>query len=227
MHSRLRDLTPAERACIPSCELDRLAQIGSSRRKQEFLCGRSLLRHALERFTGMPAHSHQLATTEEGKPLCLEGPAISITHSGEIVACAIAKSGEIGIDIEVPDRRRNSKDIAGRFFSAEEAAWLETKSEDRFYMLWVLKEAYSKALGCGLRGLDYLRCKVEPPRIEANVEDGSLRGLGLYASGDAFMAIAARHTPLKSIALERWAAGSQSPAPCSRFQPIATAYDLA
>ena len=94
-------------------------------------------------------------------------------------------------------------------------------------MLWVLKEAYSKALGCGLRGLDYLRCKVEPPKIEANVEDDSLRGLGLYASGDAFMAIAARHTPLKSIALERWAAGSQSSAPCNRFQPIAMAYDFA
>ena len=227
MHTRLRDLTAAERACISSSELGRLGRIGSSRREQEYLCGRSLLRHALERFTGIPARSHQLARTDEGKPICLDGPAISLTHSGDLVACAVAESGEIRIDIEIPDRRRRTAYIADRYFSAEEAAWLETQSEDRFYMLWVLKEAYLKALGCGLRGLDYLRCKVDPPTIEAGVEDDSLRALSLYESDDAFMALAARHIPLKSVTFERWISGSTGPAVCSNFRPIAMANDFA
>jgi 4'-phosphopantetheinyl transferase len=221
MHTRLRDLTVAERACISSSELGRLGRIGASRREQEYLCGRSLLRHALERFTGIPARSHQLARTDEGKPICLDGPAISLTHSGDLVACAVAESGEIGIDIEIPDRRRRTTDIADRYFSKEEAAWLEIQGEDRFYMLWVLKEAYLKALGCGLRGLDYLRCKVEPPRIEVSVTDDSLRALSLYGFGDAFLALAARHIPLKSVSFERWKSASQGPAPCNNFQLIA------
>jgi len=226
MHTRLREMTPAEHACIAPDELQRVRSIGSRHRQQEFLCGRSLLRFALERWTGEPAASHRLEMTDEGKPLCIDGPAVSLTHSGDFVACAVAGSGEIGIDLEISDLRRRTKDIARRYFSKEEAGWLGTQHDDRFYMLWVLKEAYSKALGCGLRGLDYLRCRVEPPNIEVSATDGSLQGLGLYKMGQMFLALAVRHATLSDVRFEHWVSGKVGPLPCNDFQIIATAADL-
>ncbi len=226
-YARVRDLEPAEMAPFSAAELRRLTEIGTPRRRQQYLCGRSLLRHTLERWTGQPAGSHQLTTTEEGKPICVDGPAVSITHSGDLVACAVTGSGEIGIDLEIPDRRRKTSDIARSYFSGEEANWLETQPEDRFYMLWVLKEAHLKATGRGLSGLDRLRCKVQPPRIEASSTDDSLEGLGLYAMGDTFLALAAGHSALQSVAFERWDAGSGTSAASSEFRTIAMTHDVA
>ena len=41
-------------------------------------------------------------------------------------------------------------------------------------MLWVLKEAYLKALGSGLAGgLSSLECRIEPPAVVARTADGA------------------------------------------------------
>ena len=41
-------------------------------------------------------------------------------------------------------------------------------------MLWVLKEAYLKALGSGLAGgLSSLECRIEPPAVVAHTADGA------------------------------------------------------
>ncbi len=212
-------------AHISAAELRRLSRIGAPRRRQQYLCGRSLLRLTLERWTGQPAESHQLTATKEGKPICVDGPAVSITHSGDLVACAVTGSGEIGIDLEITDRRRKTSDIARSYFSGEEANWLETQPVDRFYMLWVLKEAHLKATGRGLSGLDRLRCKVQPPRIEASSTDDALGSLGLYAMGDSFLALAAGHSALLTVAFERWDSGSGITAIDSGFRTIATTHD--
>ena len=156
-YTMLRELTPAELALIPPAELRRVTEIAARRRQQEHLWGRALLRNTLERWTGEAAVSHRLTTTEQGKPTCIDGPAVSITHSGNLVACAVTGSGDIGIDLEVPRRSRRTTDIARSYFSSEEASWLATQPADRFHMLWVLKEACLKAIGLGLGGLDRFR----------------------------------------------------------------------
>ena len=226
-YTKVQDLDAVDPACLSSAESQRMTNISAPGRRQQFMCGRSLLRHTLELWTGKPAASHHLTMTEEGKPVCINGPSISITHSGDFVACAVTGSGRIGIDVEIPNSRRNTPDIARSYFSGEEADWLETQPEDRFYMLWVLKEAHLKAIGTGLRGLDSLRCRVDPPRIAARTTGDSLDGLGLYALGDAFLAISANHDALQDLVFERWDAKRVMFTPNCDVRTIATTHDLA
>ena len=226
-YTTLRELTSAELALITPEELQRVTEIGAQRRRQEYLCGRALLRNTLERWTGEPAISHRLTTTERGKPVCIDGPALSVTHSGNLVACAVTDCGDIGIDLEVPKRRRRTTDIARSYFSSEEASWLATQPADRFHMLWVLKEACLKSIGLGLGGLDRFCFKVLPPKIEATIKDDSIQSIGLYAMGEALLALATRHFSLQEVKFEFWGPGAMGPVPDSGFRPIAKTNDVA
>jgi 4'-phosphopantetheinyl transferase len=226
-YTTLRELSAAELTLIPPEEMQRVTEIGAPRRQQEYLCGRALLRNTLERWTGEPAASHRLTATERGKPECIDGPALSITHSGNLVACAVTDSGDIGIDLEVPKRSRRTTDIARSYFSSEEASWLATQPADRFHMLWVLKEACLKSIGLGLDSLDRFRFKVLPPKIEATIEDDSIQSLGLYAMGEALLALASRHFSLQEVRFECWNPAAESPVTGSGFRAIAKTNDVA
>lgn len=176
------------------------------RRRAEHLAGRALLRMALQDCTGRQARSHRLRAGANGKPECVGGPEFSVAHSRGKVLCALAPAGPIGLDVEAPAPGRGIDAIAKRHFSADERRWVGTQAE-RFYMLWVLKEAYLKALGVGLAGgLDTLRCAIDPPRIEASVEGlRAAPALALYAAADAFVAIATVGGRLEEVTAVRWA----------------------
>ncbi len=204
-HTRLDALAPEVLACLSPSEVRRAERFKALRRRQQFHCGRALLRNVLERCTGAPAASHTLVTDANGKPHCVDGPAVSIAHSGNNVVCAVAEQSEIGIDIEASDRPRDTKGIADRYFSGDEAHWLATQADDRFYMLWVLKEAWLKATGSGLGGgLGRLRCLVIPPGIDAHLCDGEPPALRLYALEKAFIGLAMTTTEQKDVKIEYW-----------------------
>jgi 4'-phosphopantetheinyl transferase len=204
-YSALHELPPAASDSLSRAEVERAEAFKSPQRRQEYLCARALLRSTLERCTGDPASSHELTVTEKGKPVCVDGPAVSIAHSGKLVVCAATDLGDIGIDIEAPGRRRNVKEIASNYFAEDEAAWLATQPEDRFYMLWVLKEAWLKATGVGIAGgLSALHCIVTPPGITAHVASGSLAALSLYAVEDALVSLATTTAAHRDVIIARW-----------------------
>ncbi|MDH3432550.1 MAG: 4'-phosphopantetheinyl transferase superfamily protein [Gammaproteobacteria bacterium] len=207
-HTPVRELSPAELKLIPGYERDR--EFGSRKRQQQFLCGRALLRLMLQRWSGESADSHKLVSGQDGKPSCVGGPAVSITHSGDLVACGLAEAGELGIDLEDVDPHRDTLKIAHKFFSDEEAGWLDAQPRDRFFMLWVLKEAYVKALGQSIfGGINRLRCIVEPPNIEIRSTGERIHALCLYTMGGRYLALAATQAPLAAISFVRWEAGSE------------------
>lgn len=204
-YSALHELSSAASDSLSRSEVERAGAFKSSQRRQEYLCARALLRTTLERCTGDPAASHKLTATEKGKPLCVDGPAVSIAHSGNLVVCAATDLGDIGIDIEAPGRRRNVKEIASNYFADDEATWLATQPEDRFYMLWVLKEAWLKATGDGIAGgLSALQCIVTPPDITAHVADNSLAALSLYAVEDTLVGLATTTAAHAEVVVARW-----------------------
>jgi phosphopantetheinyl transferase len=182
-----------------------------ARRRSEYLAGRALLRHALARHTGARAETFEIRVTADGKPECAGGPAISVSHSGDLVCCAIAERGSIGVDVEVGRRRTAVTAIADRYFTAAEARWLEAEPEQRFRMLWVLKEAYLKALGVGLAGgIGTLECRIAPPVIEARVTRGGPEPrLALWSGADCHLAVATVDAPPLHYAIERWAPTSE------------------
>jgi phosphopantetheinyl transferase len=201
----LHELSATEIASLSRSELVRADEFKSSHRRQEYLCARALLRNILQHFTGEPASSHELTTDDKGKPVCTHGPAISIAHSGDFVVCAATDHGQIGVDIEVPGHRRDVSGIANRFYAADEVEWLAEQPEDRFYMLWVLKEAWLKAKGTGIAGgLSRLRCFVTPPDIEARISDDSTPALSLHAIEGALIGVATTSGLQGNLTIDRW-----------------------
>jgi len=191
---------------VTAADRERYAEAAHSRRRAEYLAGRALLRYALEQFTGRSGHSHELRATPEGKPECAAGPAISLSHSGDIVVCAVASGGAIGVDVETRKARTSAMTLAAQYFSPLEAAWIEADPDRRFQMLWVLKEAYLKALGVGLAGgLGSLECRIEPPSIEARVGAGAAApNLGLYAGRACYLGVAWLGEPRQAISVASW-----------------------
>ena len=177
--------SPRLLAALSADEHKTVGKLLSARRREEFICARGLLRHLLQKATGRPAASHVISATDEGKPVCPDGPGVSISHAGGMVICAVAVTGDVGIDIEYVDASRNTKRLAEEYFAPEENDWLDRQPEEGFYSLWVLKEACLKALGCGLAGgLDRLRCRIEPPSIEAALHAPTTFNLRLFEMPD-------------------------------------------
>jgi phosphopantetheinyl transferase len=191
---------------VTAADRERCAALTHPRRRAEYLAGRALLRYALEQFTGRGAHSHELRATPEGKPECVAGPAISLSHSGDIVVCAVASGSAIGVDVETRTLRTSSVTLAEQHFTPSEASWVGVDPDRRFQMLWVLKEAYLKALGVGLAGgLSSLQCRIEPPSIEAKVGAGAgAPNLALYSGRGCYLGVAWLGEARRAISVASW-----------------------
>lgn len=92
-----------------------------------------------------------IRTGPAGKPELETGPCFSLSHSGEMVFCAVSDS-PTGADVQRISRYKPS--LARRFFTNEECRWLERQREQdlAFTVLWSLKESYVKFRGTGIGG---------------------------------------------------------------------------
>ncbi len=108
-----------------------------------------LLRDALER-SGADPDRLVLRCGEYGKPYLDGGPEFSMSHAGPYAAVAVSES-PVGVDIEGP---RCTLRLAKRWFDPSEyaaAAALEGAAQRAYLQrLWVVKEAFVKAVGTGL-----------------------------------------------------------------------------
>ena len=113
--------------------------------------GRILLEEMVVAHTGKPMPP--IAVTERGKPY-FPGNSLhfSISHSKSHVFCALSDS-PIGIDAEEMDRTVTPA-VAKKILSPGEYAQWQQTSDKRAALLtfWVLKEAWVKYTGEGLRG---------------------------------------------------------------------------
>lgn len=88
-----------------------------------------------------------------GKPYISEAPEFNLSHTVGQVYAAFA-SHEVGLDIESVDRKVRAVELAGRYFSASEAAHVAAQPEEArnalFLRYWVCKEATVKLSGDGI-----------------------------------------------------------------------------
>lgn len=127
--------------------------------------GRAPLLLMLAAYLGVPVASVVLEESAHGRP-ALAGAhrdafAFNWSHSHDQALIAIARGVSPGVDLERLRPHPKALPIAQRYFSPEEARWLEAMPEtarDRAFLeLWTAKEAVLKALGRGLAfGLDRL-----------------------------------------------------------------------
>ncbi len=202
-YADIRDLSTADLALLADDERER--HFESAERRRQFLSGRLLARRMLQRLTGAPPASHRILAGDQGKPYCENGPPLTITHAGGLVACCVAGSGDVGIDLEPIRERASTGRIAERFFSDAEVHWMQGQPLERFFMLWVLKEACVKATGGSIfQGLGRLCCRVEPPGIEVLSDLDGVQSLCLFRLGDGYLAVAATAEPLAGVTVQKW-----------------------
>ena len=115
----------------------------------EFRQGRVLLRTVLGEALGVLPQDVPIEIDEFGRPYIAGNPVhFSVSHSGGHVRLAVANE-PVGIDIQVKDRAIE-EGMTAVFATAREQAWVD--SEERFYDLWVRKEAVLKCFGTGVSG---------------------------------------------------------------------------
>lgn len=132
-------------------------------------------------YLGIDAAAVRLVAGEHGRPALdpLHGDAFDFnwSHSGEQALVALARGIAPGIDLEQRRTRANALEIAQRFFTAQEAAWLATldaaAQRTAFLELWTAREAVLKALGRGIAfGLDRLAFRRDAGRLVLHRLDG-------------------------------------------------------
>ncbi len=106
-----------------------------------------LCRLAISDFCSVPSESIIFKKTENGKPYAVGlNIFFNVSHSGDMVVCAVSDR-KIGIDIE-KIRPINPK-AAEKFACADESEYIRS-TENGFFEIWTLKEAYFKCIGTGL-----------------------------------------------------------------------------
>jgi 4'-phosphopantetheinyl transferase len=136
-------------------EHERAARMRIERIRSRFVVGRGLLRTLLGRYIGAPAAALEFGYGEYGKPYLVDGgPRFNLSHSDGVALFAFSSSTELGVDVELADRRVDPLRIAGRFFSPSEVETLRSLAEPlqprAFLSCWTRKEAFIKARGDGL-----------------------------------------------------------------------------
>ena len=144
----LRDVLDAE-------ERERADRFVFDRHRLRYVAAHGLLRHVLGGYLGLAPEAVRFARARHGKPYLPNGALrFNLAHSGGRALVAVSVGRELGIDLELVRSGRDVAGIAGRFFSATEAAALNALPARHrvtaFYRCWTRKEAYIKACGTGL-----------------------------------------------------------------------------
>jgi 4'-phosphopantetheinyl transferase len=125
--------------------------------RQRFVISHALLRTVVAHQLGMSARKIPLSANAFERP-CLVGivspNCISLSHAGALLAVAVARTGEVGIDVEPWERDGSLAEVVQLALSGNEARALQQLPADRrlpaFLRCWCSKEAITKALGTGL-----------------------------------------------------------------------------
>jgi 4'-phosphopantetheinyl transferase len=175
----------AAEALLDASERARAARLRSEAARRSFVVSHGLARRSLSRCASVPPAAWRFAARAGGRPE-VEGPPaglglrFNLSHTEGLVACAVARDAQVGVDVECASRVARPLALAERFFAPEEAAALRALPEqarrERFLALWSLKEALLKARGVGVaQGLAAVRLAFEDgaPRLLASGEPGA------------------------------------------------------
>lgn len=114
--------------------------------KKRTVAGEMLAKTAISENYGVELNSLIVLHTKNGKPFVeIENCHISISHSHNLVVCAVSHS-PVGVDTELV--REIDLKIANRVCTKSELDYING-DVTRFFEVWTSKEAYIKAKGSG------------------------------------------------------------------------------
>lgn len=128
--------------------------------RHQFLVTRALQRLVLSAYVDAVAPQDWVFTTgERGKPalgpaFAAHGLRFNLAHTPGLVAFAVSRERDIGIDAENTRTRAAPLHLANRYFTPAEVRSLNAlpaaEQSARFFALWTLKESWLKTTGEGL-----------------------------------------------------------------------------
>ncbi|MEB3283546.1 MAG: 4'-phosphopantetheinyl transferase superfamily protein [Lyngbya sp.] len=141
-------------------ERQRANRYRQKRDRVRFIVARGVLRMILGGYLGLSPSELEFGYSERGKPQLKThstGIEFNVSHSEDKALLAIALNRRVGIDVEYI-RSIEVLQLAQRFFRESEYLFLRGLQEKEqlraFFQLWTAKEAYVKATGEGLAGLE-------------------------------------------------------------------------
>ena len=128
-----------------------------SQDRRDYAVAHGLLRTSLSHCGDAEPHMWRFEAGTYGKPELsvradsCKGLTFSLSHTRGLVACAIARGADVGIDVECADLTFDPSCIVSGYFTPDEIRQLDRcPAQDRAARsvdLWTLKEAYAKATG--------------------------------------------------------------------------------
>lgn len=129
-----------------------------------YLVTRALVRTVLSRYAPLAPEHWRFAKNDYGRPeiapnIRLAYPQaadlrFNVSHTRGLIALAVVRGREIGVDVEHVRTRAVPLEIADRYFAPDEVLALaqvpEQAQQERFFEYWTFKESYIKARGMGL-----------------------------------------------------------------------------
>ncbi|GGT68473.1 MULTISPECIES: 4'-phosphopantetheinyl transferase family protein [Streptomyces] len=141
----------------PGDDAERLRTLRDDRLRRRFVASRLMLRSVLGALVGRDPDRIRLTRTALGRPYAPDLPELdfSLSHTGSLLAVAVVRGGRVGVDAERQGRPMSV--LEHRMCTPHERAVLDgrglrgTARDRELLCLWTRKEAYTKALGTGLR----------------------------------------------------------------------------
>ncbi|MCB9655119.1 MAG: 4'-phosphopantetheinyl transferase superfamily protein [Deltaproteobacteria bacterium] len=139
-------------------ERTRLARFRVEKPRFAFLMGRATLRSVLGQHLQVDGRRIVLRENAYGRPELADKNTrlfFNLSHTSGLLALALSRDYEIGVDVECRLRSTDTDAIAEHVFAPDELAELRhfddpSERHRHFFKLWTLKEAYIKARGMGL-----------------------------------------------------------------------------
>lgn len=163
--------------CLSRDERDRFLGYGNHVVARRFALGRALLRQVVGAAKGCAPEEVGLQTGIHGKP-ALRGPSsaaglwFSVSHCDDLVAMAISRKADVGIDVERTRSMEQWERLADRVLDPRERAALQEEVESgvdagvAFLGYWCRVEAELKAIGSGIAGLEAHRAGRRPAGLQ-------------------------------------------------------------
>ncbi|PSB31838.1 4'-phosphopantetheinyl transferase family protein [Stenomitos frigidus] len=190
------------------------------RDSHRFIASRGILRSLLGRYVQTPPEQLQFCYGANGKPALANelanGLAFNISHSEDLMLCAIARCGGVGIDLEHLRPISHLDALTERFFSSEEHAAIHALPDEArlrsFFQHWTCKEALIKATGEGLMSLSAITLQINDDVAKLVSWNHAEHAAGswfleLFTPTPAYIAAIAADARGRSLVFLQWDAG--------------------
>jgi 4'-phosphopantetheinyl transferase len=184
---------------------------------RNFIVARGILRSLIGKYLEINPAEISFQYSEFGKPGIAANHSLqfNISHSENVALFAFIKKLNVGVDVEFVKQDIEVKDIATKFFSANEVLNLLALPEKQhtlgFFNCWTRKEAFIKAVGQGLSfPLDQFEVSLEPDKpaklLATNWEPKAVSKWSIYSMspGANFVGSVAIEGPVKHVNFWNW-----------------------